>query len=283
MQTAVLVAVFVAMAIPLGLSLARIAREAVIVSKVRSMLSERFGSRSRVTQLDMDFDASPIAVRSVVIAPRTSSTDTAKLKAAIEAGLSRPISLQLDQVLIGPGATALDAQRAEVDRARIATEGDRQEQGYAALVALAAGVPQDKVTVDHDHRRLTANAGALPGASLGSYRVLESRIGAMADGWQVAIIPPLQPLPDIAFADNKDTLDDAGRQAVLLSAWAARRWNAAALGVPGLPDGDAPEHPTLAQRRAAAIAAILKEQGVATRALPAAGQRFNLTPPPVTP
>ncbi|MGN6124555.1 MAG: DUF389 domain-containing protein, partial [Sphingomonas oligoaromativorans] len=63
-QTVVLILVFVGMAIPLGLSLKQIAAEAVTVTQVRSFLTDRFGSDARVTQLDVNFDASPIAVRS---------------------------------------------------------------------------------------------------------------------------------------------------------------------------------------------------------------------------
>ena len=90
------------------------------------------------------------------------------------------------------------------------------------------------------------------------------------------IVPPQTPLPEIAFADNVDTLDAAAQSAVLTSAWAARRWNMPALGVPGLPPGTPPDRPNLSQRRALAIAAVLKANGLAAIAAPSAGQRFAL-------
>jgi len=56
---------------------------------------------------------------------------------------------------------------------------------------------------------------------------------------------------------------------------AAKRWTSPQLSVPGLPT-DAPERPSLPQRRALAIAALLKEQGIAAIAAPASGQTFRL-------
>jgi len=91
----------------------------------------------------------------------------------------------------------------------------------------------------------------------------------------VAIVPPLAPLPLISFGDNDDALDPAARRAVLLSAWAATRWNSRQLGVPGLPLATT-ERPTLPQRRALAIATVLKEQDIAATPAPASGQRFRL-------
>lgn len=276
-QTTVLMLVFIAMSVPLAVSLGRIARETVAASQVRSFLTDSFGDKARVTQLDVDFDAEPLRVRSVVIAPRAGARNSRALEKALAERLGRPVRLQLDQVLLDPSAGALDTQRAELRQAsETAAAEDAAATATARLVALAAGVPVDAVTVDREHRRATATAAPLAGATPDTYRVLEARTAAATDGWEVVIVPPLQSLPLIRFADKADGLDGAAREAVLLSAWEARRWNIAALGVPGLPEGEAPERPDLAQRRGLAIAAVLREQGI--RALPAApaGQAFTL-------
>ena len=276
-QVVVLLAVFVAMAVPLGYALARIGREAVTVAQVRSLLDTRFGAEARVTQLDVDFDRSPIAVRAVVIAPRSKAAPSAAVRAELARALGQPVSLQLDEVLLQPGSSALDAQRTELQQARAAEASAQHEAEIAHLVALIAGVSDDAVTIDRSHQRAQVTAHPLPGASLVSYRALERRARATESGWDIAVVPPLQPLPDIAFADNIDLLDDAARAAVETSAWAAHRWNVTALGVPGLPDGSRPASPTLVQRRALAIADLLAKAGMQARPLPAAGQRFRLT------
>jgi hypothetical protein len=146
-------------------------------------------------------------------------------------------------------------------------------------VALAAGVPREKVTVDPQHQRAVAAAAPLPGAELATYYALERRTEATAEGWTIEIIPPASALPVIEFANDDDQLNDRARMAVEQSAWAALRWNVPVLSVPGLPqDGSATNLP-LAARRAVAIAAALKEQGVGALPSPAAGPSFRLGTP----
>ncbi|MFC3673347.1 DUF389 domain-containing protein [Novosphingobium pokkalii] len=278
-QTILLLLVFVIMAVPLGLALNRIAREALIVSDVRSLLNQRFGSASRVTQLDVAFDRTPNVIRAVVITPRGKTQKTVLLQKAIEQELGRPVRLNIDQILLEPGAGAIEAQREELRQA--GDQPDLETQRLAAIarmIALITGVSADDVTIDRDHHRATAAAVPLPGASVDTYRVLEARAAAQTDGWSVAIVPPQGPLPEIAFAGTADTLDPAARDAVLASAWAARRWNVPALGVPGLPAGTPPPRPSLAQRRALAIAATLATQGITAVPAPGGGgQRFHLS------
>ncbi len=275
-QTLLLLAVFVAMAVPLLFSLEQIARESFVTNQVRNTLSERFGANARVTQLEIDFDADPISVRSVIIAPRAAPKSRADLRAKLEQALGRPVALQVDQVLLTPGAGAIEAQRAELrqssDAAAVARAADA---AVAQLVAVTAGVPAQRVTLDHDHRRVVATAAVLPGASLATYRVLEQRASAASEGWDLALVPPLGPMPLIRFADGSDTLDVSARGAVLLSAWAAARWNIPALAVPGLPP-TIDDTPTLSERRGLAIAALLRERGVRSVPAPAAGPEFRL-------
>ncbi|MDQ2762433.1 MAG: DUF389 domain-containing protein, partial [Pseudomonadota bacterium] len=117
MQTLLLLLVFVAMAIPLGISLNKIGREAVAVSQARFVLSEKFGAKSRVTQLDLDFTAAPLVVRAVVITPRGGMQKTSTIQSALEEALDRPVRLSLDQILLEAGAGALEAQREELRQA----------------------------------------------------------------------------------------------------------------------------------------------------------------------
>lgn len=284
MQTIVLLLVFVVMAVPLGISLNRIGREAVAVSQARSLLTNRFGDDARVTQLDLDFAAEPLVVRAVVIAPRGKTQKTPTIQAALTEALGRPIRLDLDQILLDPGAGALEAQREELRQAGEAPSPDAQRMAsLAKMIALVTGVAAEDVTIDRDHRRATAPAAILPGASLATYRALEARAAAGTEGWTVVIVPPQGPLPEVAFADNVDSLDAAARSAVATSIWAARRWNIQGLGVPGLPPGAMPASPNLVERRALAIASLLRGQGITPVPAPPAGQRFvlvtGMTPP----
>lgn len=282
MQTLLLITAFVVLAVPLGLALRQIAGEAVAVSQVRALLVERFGAQARVSQLDVDFARDPLVVRAVVIAPRAQQISNADLRTALASRLGRPVSLQLDRVLLAPGADALAAQRAEVEKAQAANAAEQDAAEIAQLVALAAGTTVARVTLDRDHQRATATAAPLPGAGLAAYRALEARAAAAARGWDIVIVPPFVALPPVRFADDVDVLDADARAAVALSAWAATRWNAPALVVPGLPArGVASVKPKLAERRALAVAALLKAQNIAAVAAPPRGQVLALAVAPV--
>lgn len=270
-QTVLLIVVFVLMAIPLGISLNRIAREAVIATQVRGVLTASYGQNGRVTQLDIDYEAKPIAVRAVVIVPKSKALRTPVLAHEIENKLGQPVSLQADQVLVDPGSAALDQEKAAFAQSQEQQKLREESYEVAHLVAVAAGANPDDVMLDRDARRALVAAKPLPGASLATYRVLEARVAAQADGWTIAIVPPAGlDLPPITFPDGSDALDDAGKSAALTAAWAAQRWNWPALLVPGLVE-PASEHPTLDQRRAATIANVLRGAGI--EATPAKASR----------
>lgn len=277
MQTVVLILVFVAMAVPLGISLNRIGREAVAVSQARSLLTERFGTDARVTQLDLDFAADPLLIRAVVITPRGRMQKTPAVQSGLRDLLGRPVRLHLDQVLLEAGAGALEAQREELRQAGDTAGLEAQRMtALAKMVALVTGVSAEDVMIDRDHRRAMAAASVLPGANVTTYRTLEARAASESDGWSVVIVPPQGPLPVIAFADNADILDPVARTAVSTSIWAAKRWNVPALAVAGLPPGTVPARPNLSQRRGLVIAALIRAQGIAAVSAPPAGQRFRL-------
>lgn len=106
-------------------------------------------------------------------------------------------------------------------------------------------------------------------------RAIVGRAAAQPVGWDVVLAPPQMAYPSIGFSGSQDALDLPAREAVLLTAWAARRWNVRALAVPGLA-ADAPQFPTLVQRRAIGTTGLLRENGVEAVPTPAAGSRFAL-------
>lgn len=261
-QTWLLLGVFLAMAVPLGISLKQIAEEAVTVNQVRSVLTNRYGNTSRVTQLDVDFAVTPLVVRAVVITPADQEQKPTDIEGELARRLDRPVTLQMDQVVLQAGASAREAQREEL---RQATENANRQNiavnTLAHTLGLAAGVDAEQVTVDREHRRATAHAAPLPGASLATYRALEQRVAQDNKDWGIIIIPPTAILPLIEFQGDTDTISESTRNAVLTSAWAAKRWNRKSLSVPGLIDPIA-EEPNLAQRRALAIAMMLRQEGI---------------------
>lgn len=277
-QTWLLLLVFVAMAVPLGLSLKRIASEALAVNQARAVLGERFGDSARVAQLDIDFDASPIVIRSVVITPRANIQKETDIAGELTRRLDRPVRLDLDQVMLEPGSTALAAQREELRQATDATRQSMALDSLSRTVALAAGTDPAQVTVDRDHRRVTADAAPLPGAGLATYRALEQRLRAENAGWDIRLVPPPGTLPPVVFAADSADLTGARRAAAETALWAAARWNWRTVVIPGYAD-PMPEEPDLARRRAAALAALAKAQGLTVATAPAEGDSLRLRRP----
>lgn len=185
-------------------------------------------------------------------------------------------------MLLDPRASAIDAQKIELRQAKDAASAEEQGRAIARLVALAAGVAPETVMLDRDQQRVQAQAAPLPGAELSTYWAIEQRAQDAAHGWDVTIVPPLAPMPVIRFADGSDTLDGPARTAVLASIWAARRWNIHTLAIPSLPRSPA-EHPLLPQRRATAIATLVRERGLAAAPASTEGPPFRLAASPASP
>ena len=108
-----------------------------------------------------------------------------------------------------------------------------------------------------DNGALSAQVTLKNGGSLADYHALELAMRQLIPGASVALIPPSQPLPAIAFDAGKTALSDDGRAAVLAAAWAAQRWGGGGLQIVG---GGPTER--IARSRAEAVAAVLDEVGV---------------------
>lgn len=277
LQTALLIFVFIGMSVPLGISLERIGRETLVTSQARAVLSQRFGPRSRISQLDVDFSRQPALVQAVVIAPRNKRARSADVRSVLEHELGRTIMLQLDQILIDP-ASGVDAAKVAADRAADAgREGLALSARTSELLAAIAGVPAEAVTIDSAHQRAVVSAAPLPGASLQTYRELEQRASTALAGWDVVLVPPNQALPDIDFAPGEAELTATARNQIELAIWAARRWNIPTLAVSGLKE-PAPAPTTLGSRRAAAVADALRNLGIDVAPGPSRGGSIHLAP-----
>lgn len=278
LQIGLLVGVFVAMAAPLAVSLARIGREAFVITEIKAFLAARFGPNARVSQFDVAFDDHPIDVRAVVIVARAHTQPAEALQRDLSQKLGQPVTLQLDQLLTSATGGGLEAQRSALLKDRAQADREAKAQSIATLVSGAAGAPLSAVTVDPQRRRAAAQSADLPGADLQTYRAVEDRAQAAAGGWSIALTPPLQPLPAIRFARNQDQLDPAAAADIAAAAWAAKRWNLAAIGVGGLPTDTAPRaRPTLDQRRALLVAARLRAAGIDVRTAPGGGRVVRLS------
>lgn len=222
MQAVVIMAVLLALAIPLGYSLSQIAWEARAQRQARDVLADQFPRQAKIDQLEIDFSAEPMAIRATILTPQYRAKAGQAGEASLAKVLGRPVKLSLDQFRVGTADG--DAEAAQLASAS-ASEQSRQERATAALVgrelAILAGVAPEAVLVDRDKRLAQVRAAPLAGATLATYRALEQRLSAAEPQWQMQLVPPPLALPDIDF--DGDAPSAQGTSDLALAIWAARR------------------------------------------------------------
>ncbi|OQW44952.1 MAG: hypothetical protein A4S12_00270 [Proteobacteria bacterium SG_bin5] len=253
-QSFVVLAAFLALAVPLGFSLKKVAWEGNATRLAREVIAAEFGDKVRLSQLDLDFAQSPLALRATVFTPVYRARAPRAIAARLKALLGQPVTVAIEQYRVGLGAAAEAAQLAEAQRRAAVDPSD----GLAERIALIAGVAPDQVLLDREAHRAEVRAQPLPGAGLATYRALEARLSASAPGWQVWLIPP--PIAPGVI----EVTDDAPDPAALGTAiWAAKRLNLA-LALSGAEDP------------VAAAEAAITAEGVATRRAPGRGRGLTL-------
>ena len=245
--------VFVALAIPLGLSLRQIAWETNSQRIVRNTIQSEFGSRARISEQTIDWRSEPLAISATVFTPDFDTSANDDIARILRAELEREVSVDIEQLRVGadPGA----AEQAELARARAAERAAATERQIAAMVdrmAAAAGVPRGQVVVDRETKRIVADANRLPALSLAGYRELERRVVGDTPEWSATLRPPPLALPEIAVEDEgggEGGSATAGSNAEAIVDWAARR-----VGLPLTLRGPEDETQALATR--------LRERGI---------------------
>ncbi len=221
LQAFLIFAAFVALAVPLGLSLYRIGWEANTTRQINAIVLETFGGRARVSDMQPDYKVHPIQVTATVLTPEIIANAGQLASREIEQMLGQPVDVSITQLRVGTSAQA--AEEAELANARAKeAEAAQRAQSIAERLAILAGVPASDVTIDRQQRRALVNAKPLDGATLAAYRELERRIDATEPEWDIRIVPPLRALPAIAF-DEEGKLTPAGTRALGLVIWAQRR------------------------------------------------------------
>lgn len=250
-QSVIILAVFIALAVPLGFSLRQIAWEANATSQAQGLVRDQFGSAARVSQLDLDFESHPIQVTASVLTPEIVDGAEERVARSLERQLSRPFAVSIRQYRVGTASDA--AETAQIAVARMQEQAEAAEREVSEIrqsFALLAGVSPNDVTVDNRARRATVRARPLPGAGLDTYRALEARLAAARPEWRLRLVPPAMPLPAIGI-ENGDT-DETGSDGLELAIWAAER-----VGAPvGVTGADTDAEPVMSQLREREIRAV---------------------------
>lgn len=246
-QSIVAIAVFIVLAVPLGLSLQQVAWETNAVRRANSVVASIFSDKARISQLDIDYVSEPMALKASVLTPKLEPDAAARVERLLEEDLGVPISVAINQYRVGTDDQ--DVQNAELAAAKLqaqSVERDRRITSMVETLALVAGISTDDVFVDQAKKRIVARAKPLPGASLASYYALEQRMADRDPQWRFIIEPPAMALPQVRLDDNGAIAENDPDYALAL--WAIKRV-------------DAPIAVECSQQYSDAILAKLKESG----------------------
>jgi uncharacterized hydrophobic protein (TIGR00271 family) len=232
LQSAVIAVIFLALAIPLGLTLRQIAWEATASRQARDVIDAVFSSNARVSQLDTDYQVQPIRVSATVLTPTYVGNAERSATATLEKLLGRPVAVSIEQYRVGMGSG--DAEAAQIAAAQASAqkkEADQRVNFLATELALMAGTDPQSVLIDREARRAVVTAEPLAGATLAAYHTLEQRVAATATDWTITLVPPAAPPADVTFTANPDEKaggdvpDAAGQAALATAIWGAQRLN----------------------------------------------------------
>ncbi|WP_324262375.1 TIGR00341 family protein [Altererythrobacter sp. H2] len=218
-QNFLILGTLIALAIPLGLALRTIAWEAQASRQINRIVIDAFDDESRLSQIDIAYDATPVRISATVLTPHLKPDAEAEIERQLEGRLDHEFELVLTQYRVGTSDSA--AERAQLAAAREQDQAAEQARQVAAALALVAGVEESDVLVDRQRRRALVRARPLEGATLRAYRTLEQRAAAQVKGWAIELVPPARPLPSVAFEEEAPSED--GEDAIALAAWASAR------------------------------------------------------------
>jgi len=275
-QSTLIIGVFGALSVPLGVALGDIAYETTVSNQIRSRVLEPFPpDDARLSEFNIVFPRDEIRVTATVMTHQPVPDANQQLEAILNARFDRPVSVRLDQLIMNEGRS-LEAEQllaladnslAEPLRAEI-QRVEEVARRYATDRALAAAIPfpVKASQIDNDQKTAVFVAASSDAYALRAYREIEAGLSRNFTDWSLTIIPPITDLPRIPFeADNAELSKDAISTLEDID-WTLARWQAAGADVTGhvaLPGANGSD---LARQRADAVALWLLDHGQEARA-----------------
>lgn len=238
---------FATLATPLGVTLYRVTAEAKAQATVRQLLMEELGLRPvNIAQLQVKWPlrGTP-SVDAVVVSPRYSNNVEQRLLAKLEKSWGERPSLNLQQVV----AADLQSQtRAIVDAAvETSAAGIARDVPPLAAIREAVGLPTQALWVNRTERTVQIVPFAADGWELGDYLQIEKSASKAGGGWNVRVIPPVQPQIVVSI-EIKNGVPQRNKE-LYDAIWAIDRWGVQGIAIGGFARKNATE-----EDKAAALA-----------------------------
>lgn len=258
-QTALFLLLLIPLLFPLTASLRTIAMEAEAHESARTTMNALLHTHpdARISSLHIEVSRSgEVAVEAVVLTQQRLTGLDEEARADLQRRLKHPVKVSIQQLLVSDVRQAEPPLPAAPEPPRVIQPSleDTLRQGFPFPIRLLQ-IDRDKQTI----RLLPENT---PPLSLALCRAMESELARRHRGWQVTLIPPLQPLPRLYFARGQATLAGEERQKLDDILWALRAWESSQVSVTGHASLLGRENKDLAKHRADFVASLLETQGI---------------------
>lgn len=275
-QSVMIVIVFGALSVPLGIALRDIAYETAVTNQVRARLLDPFPTdTARVSDFLVAFPrGGDIRISATVMTADPVPGAADLLETSLITRLGRPVDVQLDQIIMNEDRSNDAAEflaladnslaaplRAELRRIEQLTVGRQADTALRSSIPF----PLQAADINMETRQAVFVAAPSNAFSLAAYREIETNLARNHEGWNIRVIPPVRAMPLIGFAPASPELTEDGQQALALGLWALQRWQAEQFEIIGhLPTGNTSEAArNLLSARAEAILAQSEASGLA--------------------
>lgn len=237
-QNALVIGVFLALSVPLGLALRDIAYETRVRDVVRdSVLSPFANMPARLSDIDVTFPRRGdirISLQATILTPQRVPEAEKTLADQLSNRFGRPVGVVIDQILVDDSNSAEEARFIEVAETSLGRPLRAQMSQIESLAIarrtqreVRAAFPFNLEAADIDPQLRSAIfvAARTEGVSLAGWRQLEEGLARNYPDWRMTVIPPPVPLAPIAFDAGSAVTGEAANRVLTDNIWALRRWN----------------------------------------------------------
>jgi uncharacterized hydrophobic protein (TIGR00271 family) len=277
-QTLLILAVFTALSLPLGLALREIAYQSLVTNIVRNAINSEFkADNGRLSTLNIATHENKQVVLDALVLTRKYHVNAEKtLSDLLNKSLNRQISLRLDQIVLANPQDSLDSTaNTDAGRPTIATPAlsarRTAEDTIATAIRSLTWIPLQSVQADDAKGPVRVYPRRVEGLTLVALRSYENELAKRFPAREIQVIPPLQPLPLLYFETGQDNLDERQLDNLKAIAWTLTRWGITEVVVAGnaslTGDGSRFNNAALAQRRAEHVHEQLSGLGIESSAV----------------
>lgn len=243
-QTLLVLSVFTALSIPLGIALRDIAYETQVTNTIKAEVLTPFsGVPSRLSDFTVTFPSrGELLVEATVLTRERVGSAESTLQRQLSEKIRRNIVVTLNQVLIDQDTALEQAKFLELANlslaaplrakmAQLETLSDIRRTELELRNAVTFNV--SGADIDGQNRTARFFAARQPGFKIETYQAMEARLLSNFSNWEIEVVPPILDLPLINFAKGEDVINADMMPLLQSQEWALQRWDVSQLEVVG--------------------------------------------------